>query len=867
MRSTFRPLNFPPFARFILSTLALVLLGFFLSRPFVDSANASAPYPRWLLLFAPVDDPTFGTFVWRGLDLPVEPATGERLVALGLGSVATLAILGIGSLVVFPFRRLLKTNVFETLSFQFGAGLALCQLYFLAAGLSGVADAPVLLPTLAFAAFFAISTLLATTRRFTARKIGRSSPPDADAASLFSLKTLSDRVFFAVLILLLSLFTSFYYFASTQPLFEYDVLEYHAQAAREIFETGALAFSANNVYSNMPLGAETLYLAGFNIVRDLVDSPEAPLRLGSLVGKVVLTNTAAATALGLFAFCVRFFRDGRAGLCAALLYLSFPSVFDVFANGLNDGVLGLALFSAFYAFLLSFAADSPRRPGPASRVATSAFIGVYVGLALAVKHTAVVFVFAPTLAALTVAPFVATRSRRRFRLDAQPVDSSTVATDDLSPDRPTRPTFAEIAAPLVVFVATCALVSGGWFARNVAATGNPFHPLTYAVFGDASQTWDADVDARWRRAHSPSASGFAAFADSTARSVWRSDLASPFFLFVPVAAFLALTVVFTRLSDVGAALAHSPRADAAVLNPSVRNALLFSSIAAVALVFWLVWHFATHRLTRFLVPIEPLIALLLGLTTSAAFVAASSPSTPSSTVPGTPERSSAPSSGRAFSAFAFYATLLLGLLYSGLVIDVRAPGRVAPLRALERDPARFPQAAIFFNDRPELFADDATHCQTSAYDATDKPAPTRKLLLVGEAKAFAYRVPVLYSTCWDRSPLLPLLGDSVERDADGKIVAIRDADAIRRRFRNEKIAFVLVDFAELARFRSPGNYGFRDAEIDENLFRLLTSANVLEPFALPQTPERPAPETTRIFRAVEPSDDATPVSAAPPTRF
>lgn len=551
--------------------------------------------------------------------------------------------------------------------------------------------------------------------------------------------------------------------------------------------------------------------------------------------------------------------------------LSFVSKrFRRFANGLNDGVLGLALLSVFYAFLLSFAADSPRRPGPASRIATSAFIGVYVGLALAVKHTAVVFIFAPTLAALTVAPFVATRSRRRIRLNAQPVDSPTVANNDLSPDRPTRPTrptFAEVAAPLVVFVATCALVSGGWFARNVAATGNPFHPLTYAVFGDASQTWDADVDARWRRAHSPSTSGFAALADSTARSVWRSDLASPFFLFVPVAAILVLTAVFTRLSDIRAALAHSPRTDAAVLNPSVRNALLFSSIAAVALVFWLVWHFATHRLTRFLVPIEPLIALLLGLTTSAAFVAASSPSPPSLTVPGSPERSSAPSSGRAFSAFAFYATLLLGLLYSGLVIDVRAPGRVAPLRALERDPARFPQAAIFFNDRPELFADNATHYKTSAYNATDKPAPTRKLLLVGEAKAFAYRVPVLYSTCWDRSPLLPLLGDSVERDADGKIVAIRDADTIRRRFRNEKIAFVLVDFAELARFRSPGNYGFRDAEIDENLFRLLTSANVLEPFESPQTSERPAPETTRIFRAVKPNNDATPVSVASPTRF
>lgn len=857
MRPSRLPSTPPQFPYFIAAVLLFVLFGFFLSRPFVESNAGAGASPRWLLLFAPLDDPTFMEFVWRGLDLPAKSATGERCFALGLGLVATFALLGLGKLAFAPFKRLLKTSVSETLFFQFGAGFALWNLYVQIAGLLGVADAPITLPTFAFAAFYVLSSALATSRRLFAV---RNRAVDASPKPAFSAKRLGDRVLLTLQVILLTIFTSFYFFSSTQPLFEYDVVEYHAQAAREIFETGALSFSSNNVYANMPLGAETLYVGGFNLVRDLCAAPDAPLRLGSLVGKVVLTFAAFATAFGLFGFCVRFFRTERAGLFAALFYLAFPGVFDVFANGLNDGALGFALFAAFYAFALSLAADATRCDNTVFRVATASFVGVYVGLAVSIKYTAVVFVFAPVFAALLAVsfPFVATPLRRLFRDTASPSfnDSATAetstgcdATSDSAsaPVPPSKPTalrsLKEICLPLAVFVATVALVSGGWFVRNVSATGNPFYPLAFELFDDASQTWNADVDARWRRAHSASTFGPAAFAESVARSAWRADLASPFSLWLPAIGFLVFVGAATRLNK------RRRDAGSPSRNSNDSRVLTLALIAAIALLFWLGWHFATHRLTRFLVPVEPLVALLLGV--AAAFAAT-----------GFRQNKSA-SSGRGFFLVAFYATLLFGLLYEGLVIDVRAPARIAPLRALERDPARFPQASLFFNDRPELFADaprpNATDLTTNASDAPAQPS--RKLILVGEAKAFVYRVPVVYSTCWNRSPLIPLLGDSVERGADGKIVAIRDADAIRRRFADAKIAFVLVDFAELARFRSPGNYGFRDAEIDENLFRLLTDADVLAPFELPQTPAKSdatsnAPQTTRIFRLVPTTDDA-----------
>lgn len=864
MRPSRQPLIPPRSSYFTAAVLLLVLFAFFLSRPFVESGDAATAAPRWLLLFAPLDDPTFMEFVWRGLDLPAEPPTGERLFALGLGVVATLALFGLGKLAFAPFKRLLKTHVSETLFFQFGAGFALWNLYVQIAGLLGFADASVALPTFAFAAYYVLSSIVATRRRVAVR----DRVNDVSSTPRRPRQSLGDRALLTLQVILLTIFTSFYFFSSTQPLFEYDVVEYHAQAAREIFETGALSFSPNNVYANMPLGAETLYVGGFNLVRDLCAAPDAPLRLGSLVGKVVLTFAAFATALGLFAFCVRFFRSERAGLFAALFYLAFPGVFDVFANGLNDGVLGFALFAAFYAFALSLAADATRWNRLAFRAATASFLGVYVGLAISIKYTAVPFVFAPAFVALLAVSFptVATPLRRLFR-DAEstsPDASASVETPtgcdasrnaDVSSPKPLAPRLLkEVCVPLAVFVATVALVSGGWFVRNVSATGNPFYPLAFELFDDASQTWDANVDVRWRRAHSASTFGPAALTESVARSAWRADLASPFSLWLPALGFLVLVGAATRFNQ--------RRRDAESLkrNANDRRVLTFALIAAVAFLFWLGWHFATHRLTRFLVPVDPLSALLLGVAATVAATAFRSTASANST---DARRNASASFGRSFFLVAFYATLLFGLLYEGLVIDVRAPARIAPLRALERDPARFPQASLFFNERPELFADaassDATDLATPGSDASLQPS--RKLLLVGEAKAFVYRVPVVYSTCWNRSPLIPLLGDSVERGADGKIAAIRDADAIRRRFDDAKIAFVLVDFSELTRFRSPGNYGFRDVEVDENLFRLLTAANVLAPFELPRTPEQSdaasnAPQTTRIFRLVPPTADA-----------
>ncbi len=75
--------------------------------------------------------------------------------------------------------------------------------------------------------------------------------------------------------------------------------------------------------------------------------------------------------------------------------------------------------------------------------------------------------------------------------------------------------------------------------------------------------------------------------------------------------------------------------------------------------------------------------------------------------------------------------------------------------------------------------------------------PGRHALLVGDAGVFNLRVPVLYSTCFDTCILEELL---------------RDRDAAQRRARLEelRVSHIYVNWAEIRRYRQPGNYGFTD---------------------------------------------------------
>ena len=90
-----------------------------------------------------------------------------------------------------------------------------------------------------------------------------------------------------------------------------------------------------------------------------------------------------------------------------------------------------------------------------------------------------------------------------------------------------------------------------------------------------------------------------------------------------------------------------------------------------------------------------------------------------------------------------------------------------------------------------------------------------KLLLIGDAQPFDLEMPVLYNTCFD--------------DCLWEKLAYRESPgALHERLREEGITHLFVDWDEIARYRSPGNYGF-SSFVGPGLFQSLVKERVLEP--------------------------------------
>lgn len=71
-----------------------------------------------------------------------------------------------------------------------------------------------------------------------------------------------------------------------------------------------------------------------------------------------------------------------------------------------------------------------------------------------------------------------------------------------------------------------------------------------------------------------------------------------------------------------------------------------------------------------------------------------------------------------------------------------------------------------------------------------------KVLLLGDVEPFDLEIPAVYNTCFDDCQFTRIFKD---RTREERLAALRE----------EKIAYVFCSWSHLARFRSPGNYGYR----------------------------------------------------------
>ncbi len=341
--------------------------------------------------------------------------------------------------------------------------------------------------------------------------------------------------------------------------------------------------------------------------------------------------------------------------------------------------------------------------------------------------------------------------------------------------------------PLACFLLTVCIIGGGWYLKNSIITGNPVYPLAWNVFGDSTGSWSEEINRRWQRAHSPDQQSIASFGRHINDVVFRDIGASPFIIlfcvFVPGASLFFLK--------------HFK-----MIPTHLRQWIWFGMIGYVFL-FLLLWGFCTHRLIRFLVPVLPFIAVLL----SGALALY--------------ERKVFNKDNRNLAIFLKWIRtgVIVVLFFCGwysffLSMLNQRDYMVAPARIV-LDSTRFSDWAVWFNSHSDALGEN------------------EKLLLIGDANAFAFQVPVLYSTCWDHSPLMKYMKDTVKKSDNG-IIAIIQKKILKKNLTNAGIKYILVNEGELERFCSSGNYGFTDSEINGTLFTLLVESDILQPFYPPE---------------------------------
>ncbi|GIW98742.1 MAG: hypothetical protein KatS3mg111_2075 [Pirellulaceae bacterium] len=307
-------------------------------------------------------------------------------------------------------------------------------------------------------------------------------------------------------------------------------------------------------------------------------------------------------------------------------------------------------------------------------------------------------------------------------------------------DQAPRIQWTAVAGLLVGWCAT----AGPWFAKNWLLAGNPIYPLLGRWLG--AKGLDPEAMARWDQVHSPWANsahpfGMEAAWDGVLQLFVRSPYLNPLVISL---AFLGCIVLFWLFTG------HSPRQ---------AHAWRWEFLALGAWAWLLVvWWVGTHRIDRFWLPALPFIALHGAA--AAQWTAA-----------------------RLSTVLALSLVLAANILALCQICAGAGPVYnefFVQLRVLEEEEWRPTRS---------LRVDPATAWINAHLDGDDL------LLSIGHAKAYLYRVPLMYATCFNPVPGREWL--------EGRKPASQ-----WQSLREHGVTHVLIDWAEIERYRSPGNYGF-----------------------------------------------------------
>lgn len=297
------------------------------------------------------------------------------------------------------------------------------------------------------------------------------------------------------------------------------------------------------------------------------------------------------------------------------------------------------------------------------------------------------------------------------------------------------------ARPLVGILLGGTAIFGPWMVKNLIDTGNPVYPLVWNLFGGID--WDAGMNAKWAAAHGRKPLEWQSLTSNAVDVLGRSDWQTPLFMaFLPMA-FMVRT--------------------------EFRKSMQY--LCLLAMWIFISWWLFTHRLDRFWLPIQPILAILAGM---GAMVMGGW------------------KGGRQWRIVYVVLCLVSNWIYCSSAL-AGLNEWTKPLATLWKSvPNRLYPASVLVDGSLQN-----TDC----------------VLLVGQAAVFYWEHPIRYNTVFNR--------EGIEIMASGK-----DSAEVHKSLKNNGITHVFVDWSEITRYRRPGNYGFTDF-VTEGFFEGLVKAGVL----------------------------------------
>lgn len=330
-----------------------------------------------------------------------------------------------------------------------------------------------------------------------------------------------------------------------------------------------------------------------------------------------------------------------------------------------------------------------------------------------------------------------------------------------------------VLSTLVGSLVALSVTVGPWYVKNWVGTGNPVYPLANSVFGRGNLS--DDQIARWNLAHQTpvNSEGSRYNVDSLQQASTQLLVKS---------SFLPVTLIPLALVGFGVALIsivelrrNSRQSTASIAFWIVRHPAFLAMCAWLWCV--LVWYMFTHRIDRFWLPTVSLAALFAGMAV------------------------------HWFNTNAFQSiaatSVLLSLGYGGLMSlsnaysDSRWFISYQSLRqdvGSEEFPGRLPATIGWINQNLDMKA---------------------KILLIGQAQAYRFERSILYATCFNSPPGEDPLSRGTVEEQIGWL-------------KEHRITHVLIQWTEIDRYRSVGNYGFSTWPTRQAIDRLIAN-RIVEP--------------------------------------